>query len=202
MNWIDFIIVLVFLLFALEGLRQGFFLQVFNILGFLTALILSLTFYGPAASFLDKLFHLPKIAANPVGFLLIWLVSESIFFVLFGKLFKKFLTLFGDLFVNRYFGFIPALVNASLFLAFALLFVVSLPIKPDIKRDVYDSKLGSVLVSGATVLEKPLNNVFGPIAKQSLTFLTIKPEDESSIDLQFTQNEIAVDFESERVMYE
>ena len=201
MNWIDFIIVLVFLVFAFEGWRQGFFLQVFNILGFLTALILSLTFYPPIAAVLDKLFHLPKIAANPIGFLLIWLLSESLFFVLLAKLFKKFLAVFGDLFVNKYFGFVPAVVNASLFLAFALLFVVSLPIKPDIKRDVYDSKLGSILVSGATVLEKPLNNVFGPIAKQSLTFLTIKPEDESSIDLQFTQNELAVDFESERAMF-
>ena len=201
MNWVDFVIILVFALFAFEGVRQGFFLQVFNILGFLTALILSLTFYGPIASVLDKFFNLPKIAANPVGFLLIWLFSESIFFVLLGKLFKKFLTIFGDLFVNKYFGFVPAVVNASLFLAFALLFVVSLPIRPDIKRDVYNSKLGSMLVSGATVLEKPLNNVFGPIAKQSLTFLTVKPEDEGSIDLQFTQNELAVDFESERTMF-
>ena len=201
MNWIDFIIVMVFLLFAFEGWRQGFFPQVFNILGFLTALILSLTFYGPIASVLDKLFHLPKIAANPIGFLLIWLLSEGLFFVLLGKLFKKFLTSFGNLLVNKYFGFIPALVNASLFLAFALLFVVSLPIRPDIKRDIYDSKLGSILVSGATVLEKPLNNVFGPIAKQSLTFLTVKPEDEGSVDLQFTQNEIAVDFESEKAMF-
>ena len=163
MNWIDFIIVIVFLLFAFEGWRQGFFLQVFNILGFLTALILSLTFYPPVAAVLDKLFHLPKIAANPIGFLLIWLLSESLFFVFLGKLFKKFLTIFGDLFVNKYFGFVPAVVNASLFLAFALLFVVSLPIRPDIKRDVYDSKLGSILVSGATVLEKPLNNDFWPI---------------------------------------
>ena len=201
MNWIDFIIILVFLLFAFEGWRQGFFLQVFNILGFLTALILSLAFYPPIASVLDKLFHLPKIAANPIGFLLIWLLSESLFFILLGKLFKKFLTVFGDLFVNKYFGFVPAAANASLFLAFALLFVVSLPIRPDIKQDVYNSKLGSILVSGATVLEKPLNNVFGPIAKQSLTFLTVKPEDEGSIDLQFTQNELAVDFESEKVMF-
>ena len=201
MNWVDFIIILIILLFAFEGWRQGFFPQVFNILGFLIALVLSLTFYAPVASVLDRLFHLPKIAANPIGFLLIWLFSESIFFVLFGKLFKKFLTLFGDLFVNKYFGFIPALVNASLFLAFALLFVVSLPIRPDIKKDVYDSKIGSVLVSGATVLEKPLNNVFGPIAKQSLTFLTVKPEDEGSIDLQFTQKELAVDFESEKAMF-
>ena len=202
MNGVDFVIILVFALFAFEGVRQGFFLQVFNILGFLTALILSLTFYGPVASLLDKLFHLPKIAANPVGFLLIWLLSESLFFVSLGKLVKKFIAVFGNLFVNKYFGFVPAVVNASLFLAFALLFVVSLPIRPDIKRDVYDSKIGSVLVSGATILEKPLNNIFGPIAKQSLTFLTVKPEDEGSIDLQFTQKELAVDFESERIMFE
>lgn len=202
MNWVDFVIVLVFLLFALQGIRQGFFPQLFNILGFLVALVLSLTFYPPVASLLDRLFHLPKIAANPIGFLLIWLVAETIFFALFGKMFKKFLALFGDLLVNKYFGFIPALANASLFLAFALLFVVSLPIRPDIKRDVYDSKIGSTLVSSATVLERPLNNVFGPIAKQSLTFLTVRPEDKGSIDLQFTQKELVVDFESEIEMFE
>ena len=202
MNWVDFIIILVLLLFAFEGWRQGFFPQVFNILGFLTALILSLIFYSQIAVLLDKLFHLPKIAANPIGFLLIWLFSESLFYVLLSRLFRKFLASFENLFVNKYFGFVPAAVNASLFLAFALLFVVSLPIRPDIKRDVYDSKIGSTLVSGATVLEKPLNNVFGPIAKQSLTFLTVKPEDEGTIDLQFTQKELAVDFESERIMFE
>src|SRR3972149_7119752 len=104
MNWVDFIIILIFLLFAFEGWRQVFFLQVFNILGFLTALILSLTFYPPIASVLDKLFHLPKIAANPIAFLVIWLLSESLFFVLLGKLFKKFLAVFGNLFVDEYFG--------------------------------------------------------------------------------------------------
>ena len=201
MNWIDLVVLLVFSLFVFEGMRQGFFLQAFNILGFLVALVLSLTFYLPIASVLDKLFHLPKIASNPIAFLLVWLVCESLFFVLLGKLFRKFIESFGNLFVNKYFGFVPAIVNASLFLAFALLFVVSLPIRPDIKRDVYDSKLGSILVSGATILEKPLNNVFGPIAKQSLTFLTVKPEDEGSIDLQFTQKELAVDFESEKEMF-
>ena len=88
-----------------------------------------------------------------------------------------------------------------LFLAFVLLFVVSLPIRPDIKRDIYDSKVGSYLVNRVTALEKPLNSVFGPITKQGLTFLTIRPEDKGAIDLQFTQNVLTVDFASEQEMF-
>ncbi|OGD86347.1 hypothetical protein A2164_01245, partial [Candidatus Curtissbacteria bacterium RBG_13_35_7] len=103
--------------------------------------------------------------------------------------------------INKYLGFIPAVANALLFLAFILLFAVSLPIRPDIKQDIYDSRIGSILVNQATALEKPLNSIFGPITKQGLTFLTIRPEDKGAIDLQFTQNKLTVDLTSEQEMF-
>ncbi len=200
MNWVDFIIILVVLIFSLEGLRRGFFNQILNILGFLISLILALTFYSQVADLLIKFFDLPKIAANPIGFLLIWIVVESIFFGAIASLFNKYLIRFKDGALNKYFGFLPAAVNSLLFLAFILLFTVSLPIRPDIKKDIFDSQIGSKLVSSVTAIEKPLNSVFGPITKQGLTFLTIRPEDKGAINLQFTQEKLSVDFESEKDM--
>src|SRR3989304_8740707 len=181
MNWVDLVIVIVAILFAIEGQRRGFFVQVFDIIGFLISLAASLTFYSQAAQLLVKFFNLPKIAANPVGFLLIWIIAESIFFTIASGIFKKFLSKFSNIYLNKFFGFIPAALNALLFLAFALLFVVSLPIKPDIKKDVFDSKVGSVLVDKAQVLERPFSSIFGPIAKQTLTFLTINPKETGSV---------------------
>lgn len=201
MNWVDFVIILITSLFALEGLRQGFFSQVFNIVGFLFSLIAALIFYQSGASLLIKFFNIPQIAANPIGFLIIWIVAESIFFGIFTKFLKKAEVVLSTTFINKYLGFIPATLNSILFLSFVLLFTVSLPIRPDIKKDIFDSKVGSQLVRKVTILERPLNEVFGPITKQGLTFLTIKPEDKGAIDLQFTQNELTNDFQTEKAMF-
>lgn len=200
MNWVDLVILIFVGMFAAEGVNRGFFVQVFEIFGFLFSLVIALTFYPQGADFLIKFFSLPKIAANPVGFLLIWLIAESIFFGLSANFAKRIISVFSNTSVNKLFGFIPAIINALLFLAFILLFAVSLPIRPDIKKDVFDSKIGSVLVDKATILEKPLSSVFGPIAKQSLTFLTVAPKETGSVPLEFTQKEQTVDYEAEKQM--
>lgn len=202
MNWVDLAILIIISAFAIEGQRRGFFVQAFDIIGFLLSLVLALFFYPPAAQILGSYFNLPRIVANPVSFLLIWIISETIFFAIFSRPFGHFIAKYLKSPINRFLGFIPASANALLFLAFILLFVASLPIKTNIKKDLFDSKIGSVLIDKATVLEKPFNSVFGPIAKQSLTFLTIKPEEKSSVPLQFIQNQLTVDNQSEQRMFE
>ncbi|OGD97303.1 hypothetical protein A3A49_01220 [Candidatus Curtissbacteria bacterium RIFCSPLOWO2_01_FULL_38_11b] len=201
MNWVDFVILLIVILFAIEGLRQGFFSQVLNILGLLFSLILALTLYSQIASLLIKFFNLPPIAANPIGFLLVWMIGESIFFGIITRFLKSFIEKYKNIFINKIGGFLPAALNALLFMAFVLLFVVSLPLQPNLKQDIYDSKIGSALVAQATILEKPLNSIFGPITKQGLTFLTVRPEDKGSIDLKFTQSELTIDYMSEKEMF-
>jgi len=202
MNWVDLVIISVVLVFALEGLRRGFFLQLLDIIGFLVSLLISLSLYPQAALLLTNIFNLQKIIAIPIGFLVIWLTTETIFFTLFGTLFNKFLAKFAKNKVNRYFGFIPAALNSLLFISFLLLFVVSLPIKGEIKQEIFAAKFAPLLIDKVSVLERPLANVFGPIAKQSLTFLTVKPEEKGSIELEFTQKELTTDSESEKKMLE
>ena len=202
MNWVDLVIILVVLAFALEGIRRGFFIQLFEILGFLLSLLIALIFYSEAAHFLIKFFNLPKIAASPAGFLLIWIVVESLFFAVFDKIFKKILSRFHYTQVNKFLGVLPATVNALLLLAFVLLLVISLPIRGDVKQEVLASKIGSKLVDGAQTLEKPFNSIFAPIAKQTLTFLTVEPQEKGSVPLEFTQNQQTVDFDSEKKMFE
>lgn len=190
------------MVFALEGLSRGFFIQLFDIAGFALALLLALLFYPLATNGLSAVFHLPKITANPIGFLLIWLFVETIFFAIFDKLIRTFLQRVHATTANRYLGFLPSVVNGLLFLAFVLLFVVSLPIRPDIKKDIFDSKIGSQLVEKANFLEKPFNSIFGPITKQGLTFLTVKPEEKGAVNLEFKQDQLTVDTASEKRMFD
>ncbi len=202
MNWVDLGILITVFIFTFEGIRRGFFVQIIDIIGFLLSLVLSLLFYPLPAKLLIRYFSLPGIAANPIGFLLIWILAEAAFFFLINNLLRKYLFKFSGNHVNKYLGIIPASANALLFASFVLLFLVSMPIQPQIKKNIFDSRIGSVLVEKATILEKPLNSVFGPVTKQGLTFLTIKPEAKESISLQFTQKELTVDLESEQRMVE
>lgn len=202
MNWVDLVIILLIFIFALDGLRRGFLLQVFNIIGFLTALLLALTFYSPVADLLTKNFNLPKLAANPIGFLIVWTVTEIIFFGVLSRFYDKFISRYHRIKINKYLGVIPAAINAILFLAFVLLFIVSLPIRPGAKQAIFDSYLGAPLVDSAIRLEKPFNDIFGPITKQTLTFLTVKPEDKGTVDLKFTQKNSTPDPASEKQMFD
>ena len=79
MNWVDLVIILLVIAFAAEGIKRGFFIQLVDILGLLTSLTASLIFYPQGAQLLIQFFSLPKIAANPLGFLLIWIATESLF---------------------------------------------------------------------------------------------------------------------------
>jgi len=201
MNWVDLILLIVILLFAAEGIKRGFFSQLVDILGFLISFLISLTFYPLPAQLLSRYFNFPPIAANPVSFLVLWLAAEAIFFAAASGLIRRYLKSIFHTQVNKYLGFIPAALNALLFSSFFLLFIVSLPINPQIKKGIYDSKIASYLVEKSTILERPLNNVFGPIAKQGLTFLTVKPEEKGSVPLQFTQKNLSVDSVSEQKMF-
>lgn len=200
MNWVDFIILIIVFFFATEGLKRGLFVQIFDILGFGVALLASLNFYPIGAEILIKFFSLPKIAVNPIGFLLVWLVTETVFFTILTPIFRKIVIPRLENPANKFLGFIPGIFNALLFCAFLLLFIVSLPIRPDIKKDIYDSSAGAFLVQSASTLERPFTSIFGPIAKQSLTFLTITPEEKGTIDLEFTQTEYTIDLQSEQRM--
>ena len=201
MNWIDLLILIILFAFTMDGIRRGFLVQTFNILGFFTSLLVGLAAYAPIGSLLLKFFNIPQIAANPIGFLLVWIVTESLFFRLSTPLVAKFIGRFHSLKLNKFLGIVPAIANGVLFLAFVLLFIVSMPLQANIKKSVFDSKIGSPLVAWAIDLEKPFNDVFGPLTKQTLTFLTVKPQDKETINLNFTQENITVDRESEQKMF-
>lgn len=200
MNWIDLVILLVILAFAIEGQSSGFLDQALNILGFAFSLIVALALYSQLGSFLTKIFNLSPIVAGPVAFLIVWIITESLFFSIINLFLAKYVARFENNRINKILGFLPAVANALLFLAFLLLLFVSLPLRPDLKNDIFKSKIGSVLVNQATALERPLDKVFGPITKQSLTFLTVNPEEKGSVDLHFKQDQLTVDYIGEQQM--
>lgn len=201
MNFIDLGIIIVALFFIYESQKRGLTNELLNLFGLLFALIGSLLFYPNVANLLTKFINIPKIAINPIAFLICWLIFETAYSYATYHLGKKYLVKLVDKPVDRYLAFIPGVINSLLFSAFILLFLVSIPISPTFKKSIFDSKIGSPLITYATVLEQPFNSIFGPIAKQSLTFLTVNPEEKGSVSLGYAQDQLSVDYVGEQEIF-
>lgn len=201
MNFIDLGIIIVALFFIVESQKRGLINELLNLLGLFFALISSLLFYPNVANLITKLFDIPKIAINPIAFLICWLIFETVYSFATYHLAKKYLVKLVDKPFDKYLAFVPGVINSLLFSAFVLLFLVSIPISPIFKKSIFDSKLGSPLITYATVLEQPFNSVFGPIAKQSLTFLTVNPEEKGSVNLGYQQDQLSVDYAGEQEIF-
>lgn len=201
-NWADFLIILLLLYYLWEGIERGFFATLFEFLGFLLSFFSALKFYPLASSFLIANFSFSHGIANALGFFLIGFITETIFYFLaqfyYQKIPKK---LIASLF-NRIFGFLPAVGNGILLLTFLLTLVITLPLNPNIKASILSSQIGGPLVLKATGVEKSLKEVFGEALNETLTFITVPPEGEKRVDLNFKVTEFRIDQASEKKMYE
>lgn len=98
-------------------------------------------------------------------------------------------------------GIIPGILSALTLLAFVLTMIVALPLSPFLKDSVAKSKLGNPLVSNITGFDKKINNIFGGTVNDALTFLTVEPESQELLKLNFSTDNVTVDQASEAQMF-
>lgn len=212
-NWMDLLIIIVFLFYALEGFSVGFVVASVDLLSFLVSFALGLRFYGLFAGVLMTYAQTPRGFANAIGFFIAAIVSEIILGFLFRWLLVRMmrhvpsqkltdpnegLAYFQT--ANKFFGFLPGIASAMILLTFLLTMIISLPFSPFLKQSVSDSRLGSNLVTNAQGFEKDLNTVFGGAVSETLNFLTVKPESDEFVNLNFKTENVTKDPSSEQKM--
>ncbi|MCL4338364.1 CvpA family protein [Patescibacteria group bacterium] len=212
-NWVDLIIILVFIFYLLEGWGRGLLLGLVDLGGFLLSFIGSLKFYNIVADLIVSNFSLSRGIANAAGFLLVGFIFELVFSTLinflYGKVYPKFIDglkkqkLYSySILVNKALGLIPAMGEAVIFVAFILTLLIALPIKGSVKKDIISSRIGGILVAKTQGIESTLNIVFGQAVNETLNFITINPnpQSEEKVNLNFTQKNVSVDETAETTM--
>jgi len=96
---------------------------------------------------------------------------------------------------------IPATGQGLIILSFILTLLVGLPITPKIKADVTESRIGGFLVKQTTGLEARLNEIFGGLVEDSLTYLTVRPGSREAIPITVEQGELKADEVAEAEMF-
>ncbi|MFZ5932720.1 MAG: CvpA family protein [Patescibacteria group bacterium] len=200
-NWVDLVIILILIYFASEAWRYGLWFILTDFISFLGALLISLRAYKFAAGVLKSNFNLSHSLANAIGFLVTAIVLEATLGYILGALVTRFPKKLIKASWSRFLGLLPALGEGIVLISFILTLIVGLPVAPSLKRDVTDSKIGSFLLRQTSGTEKFINEVFGGVIEDSLTYLIIKPGSKESVPIAVERTELAVDAVSESEMF-
>ena len=204
LTWVDLVIIIVLIFFALESLGRPLILELLDLGSFLLAFFLSFSLYNFPARLLESQFKIPHGLSLVLGFMTVWFLTESIFYMIVQILFPKLLaSRSGPKFKilgSKFLSIIPAVLRGLIFMAFLLVMFATFPIQPSIKKSVLDSKVGSRILNISYALEQPVKNVFGGLTNDSLTFLTIKPQTSEKINLGFQTTKFTTDQNSETSM--
>jgi len=200
-NYIDLIIILILIYFATEAWRHGFWVLLADFIAFLGSLVLSLRFYKYISLFLKANFSLNLSISNALGFLFSAVIIESLLGFILGHIVHKLPEKIKKHKLNKLLGIIPALGEGIILISFLLTSIVSFPIRPQIKTDVVESKIGGIILQKTTNVEKAINEVFGGVINDSLTYLTVKPNSNESVKLNITKVDLKVDEKTEEAMF-
>lgn len=197
-NWIDLLIIAALLFFAFESFGRPLIAEVLDLASFLIAFFLSFAYYNFFSQLFETYFHTPHSLSLVLGFMVLWFLSEVIFYLVI-RLFFFPLPQF-KLYGEKFLAIIPALLRGVIFIALFLVIIATFPIQPAIKKEVNDSQIGNFILKHAYRMERPVKNVFGGVSQDTLTFLTIKPRTDERVKLGFQTTEFTIDSEAELKM--
>src|SRR3989344_7154423 len=94
-NWLDLVIIIVLLFYALEGYSLGFIAALLDLIGFVLSFIIGLKTYSFFSQAIIKLFSIPPGFSNAIGFLIAAFFSEIIIGIIlrrivYSKYFNRF----------------------------------------------------------------------------------------------------------------
>ncbi len=208
LNWVDFIVLLLIAVYALEGFSQGLLRSFIDFLSFLASFISGLIFYSFVSKFLSDSFGIPHGFSNAIGFFLIAIITElllSKFLIRFAQSLSSYSSLNTKIKKNRVLnnllGAVPGVLSAVILLAFILTTVTTLPTAPPLKQAILTSRSGSLLLSQSLGFEDVINKVFGQAVSDALTFMTVEPRSEESLKLNIRTQNLTTDFAGEKEMF-
>lgn len=206
-NWVDLVIILL-MIYYLWGINtRGFIIETLEFASLFLSFILSLKYYTLIGNLIIANFSLPHGISNAFGFLLVGFISQTVI--------SKLISLFYEhiyipvsktkltapvMRLDNMLGFIPKIGEIIVIIAFFLTLIIALPVQGAIKNDILESRLGQPLVSKTQTIEKQINSIFTPAINETLTFLTVEPSSNETVNLHFTTTDVKVDTSSETRM--
>lgn len=208
-NWIDILIIIAIVFYAIEGYSLGFLQAFIDLVSFVLSFLLGISFYSFVANFFVKYFSIPQGFANAIGFFVVAVFAEVVLNYILKSLVST-IPVFNkegpdsEIFrkINKLLGFIPGIFSGLLLVSFILSLIIALPFSVFLKHSVSSARIGNVLVSNTQGFAKDWSNVFGGAVNDTLSFLTVEPKSNEVVNLNFKTKNTTVDYQTEQKMFQ
>jgi len=208
LNWVDYIIIVVLVFYALEGYAIGFLASLLDLISFVASFIIGLKVYSFLGKLIQSYLSISAGFSNALGFLATASVTEIILGLIlrrfvYIKYFSRF-RLKGPALkaMDKILGSLLGIMSGIILFSFILTVIVALPISVFLKQSISESKIGNILVLNASGFEKDLNIIFGGAVNETLNFLTVEPKSDDTVNLKFKTDNLKIDEEAEGRMLE
>ena len=204
-TWIDAVILTVLALYAVEGYGFGVVYALFDFVKFFISFLAGLKGYAFIVPYLMRYLHMSKGYANAAAFFIVAVIVELMCHVLLKNFVKKvnkemIENQFISSWLSNFLGIFPGILSGIILLMFLLTVITALPVSPFLKNAIASSQIGSFLVDRSQVVERELATIFGGAANDTINFLTVEPQVNTSISLGFTVSNGEVDGSAEEQM--
>jgi uncharacterized protein YkwD len=199
-NWIDFIIISYLLFYIWEGWGRGFIVLFLDLVAFAVSFLIALKTYAWLGKILVDNFAFTRGLAYAISFAILWVTIEQILIHVLDLVREKIPNKWQGHPLNKYLAVFPLFANAIIIIAFISTIIIGLPLRPEIKTAISQSRIAGYLIDRTTSVEKALAGVFGEAISDTFNFTTISPLSKEQVKLNFTQRELRVDVGSEEEM--
>lgn len=200
MNYIDLIIILIFVFYVLVDYNQGFLRLCADLLGLAIAIFAALIWYLPLANFLMSHTRVPVAYTQPLSFIAIWVVVQAVFNWLAKIAFFHLPASINFSAINRYLGILPAAIKSAIFIGVAMTLVIMLPLDIKIKNPITHSLVGSQILSATISIQNKLNGNVGQGSTPRPTVLDGRESE--SVSLGFKTTAMTIDEAAENLILE
>jgi uncharacterized protein YkwD/uncharacterized membrane protein required for colicin V production len=209
-NWIDIAILVVVAWNIVDGVRKGFIGALVDLIAFVLSVIVALTLYVTVAELMTEQWNVPALFARPLAFSILWMVT-GVVVGLAGRLIgAPFAAMLNGRTVDAVLSMVPSTVKGLVVSGLVLLIVLALPPLPlgaqaqdgfaNLRQGVQDSRLASELIERSAGFDRFAREALGDPLSQSLSLLTIRPEADERIQLDFKVAAPTLDPEAEARM--
>ncbi len=201
-NIFDYIVFIFFAIYIFEDISFGIIPSAISLASTLLAFFTGLAFYPGVSSVIAKYFALTKGISDAIAFLIIVGISFIAVSAVLAFLRRRYLVIKfpkkADMIGGGIFGALSFFFIAS----FAVALLLSFPVSEVIKESIRSSTTGRFLFTRTQGIEREVRKIFGGAIEETINFLTIKPNSNQTVQLNFTTKSAKIDERSEREMLE
>lgn len=186
MNYVDIILLGVVILAVWAGWKKGFILGSINLVVWIGSLLTGFFLYQYTGNLLQALF--PSLGAwtLPLAFLLTIILARILLAYIFNNVLRHTPETAHTHGANRFLGIIPGVINGIIYATILAAVLLSIPLMNELSVRTKESKLINSFAVNVGWIDNKLSPIFDEAVKKSLTRITVEPESNETVQLNFT----------------